>query len=92
MKPSSTGRALERWLDGAARADLFAFDTETTSLDYMQAEIVGVSFCVEPGRAAYVPLAHDYPGAPEQLDRARVLDALRPLLEDAGARQARAST
>ena len=52
-------------------ADVFAFDTETTSLDYMQAEIVGVSFAVEPGTAAYVPLAHTYPGAPDQLDRAR---------------------
>ena len=72
----------ERWLQALARAELFAFDSETTSLDYMQAEIVGVSFCIEPGRAAYVPLAHDYAGAPAQLDRTRVLDALRPLLED----------
>ena len=74
--------ALERWLKTLSDAELFSFDTETTSLDYMQAEIVGVSFCVEPGHAAYVPLAHDYPGAPEQLDRDRVLAALRPLLED----------
>ena len=74
--------ALERWLKALSDAELFSFDTETTSLDYMQAEIVGVSFCVEPGHAAYVPLAHDYPGAPEQLDRDRVLAALRPLLED----------
>jgi len=73
---------LERWIEALQRAELFAFDTETTSLDYMQAEIVGVSFCIEPGQAAYVPLAHDYPGAPDQLDRARVLAALRPLLED----------
>jgi DNA polymerase-1 len=72
----------EQWLKTLSDAELFSFDTETTSLDYMQAEIVGVSFCVEPGRAAYVPLTHDYPGAPEQLDRARVLAALRPLLED----------
>jgi len=63
-------------------AELFAFDTETTSLDYMQAEIVGVSFAVEPGRAAYVPMTHDYPGAPPQLSRTEVLGALRPLLED----------
>ena len=48
----------------------------------MQAEIVGVSFCLEPGVAAYVPLRHVYPGAPEQLDRARVLEALKPMLED----------
>jgi DNA polymerase-1 len=75
--------ALARWIAALSAADLFAFDTETTSLDYMRTEIVGVSFCIEPGDAAYVPLAHDYAGAPEQLDRARVLAALRPLLEDA---------
>jgi len=73
---------LDRWLAALAKADLFAFDTETTSLNYMQAEIVGVSFCIEPGKAAYVPLAHDYPGAPDQLPRAAVLAALKPLLED----------
>jgi DNA polymerase I len=73
---------LERWLEALSRAELFAFDTETTSLDYMQAEIVGISFCIEPGRAAYVPLAHVYPGAPEQLERARVLAAFKPILED----------
>jgi DNA polymerase-1 len=72
---------LERWLQALGAADLFAFDTETTSLDYMRAEIVGVSFALEPGHAAYVPLAHVYPGAPDQLDRARVLAALKPLLE-----------
>jgi DNA polymerase-1 len=72
---------LERWLEVLRNAELFAFDTETTSLDYMRAEIVGVSFAVEPGAAAYVPLAHVYPGAPEQLERARVLAALKPLLE-----------
>ena len=71
----------ERWLEVLRTAGLFAFDTETTSLDYMRAEIVGVSFAVEPGTAAYVPLAHVYPGAPEQLERARVLAALKPLLE-----------
>jgi DNA polymerase-1 len=73
---------LEKWIETLKSAELFAFDTETTSLDYMQAEIVGVSFCVEPGVAAYVPLRHDYAGAPEQLDRDRVLEALKPLLED----------
>ncbi|MBK7251452.1 MAG: DNA polymerase I [Gammaproteobacteria bacterium] len=72
----------ERWLERLQGAALIAFDTETTSLDYMTAEIVGVSFSVEPGRAAYVPLRHDYAGAPVQLDRDRVLEALRPLLED----------
>jgi DNA polymerase-1 len=71
-----------RWIEALAHARLFAFDTETTSLDYMRADIVGVSFCIEPGHAAYVPLGHDYPGAPTQLDRVRVLEALRPLLED----------
>jgi DNA polymerase-1 len=73
---------LQRWLDELGRAGLFAFDTETTSLDYMQAQIVGVSFCIEPGRAAYVPLAHDYAGAPDQLPRDEVLGLLKPLLED----------
>ncbi|MCB1923742.1 MAG: DNA polymerase I [Gammaproteobacteria bacterium] len=76
--------ALERWLDRLKTSTLFAFDTETTSLDYMQARIVGVSFAVEAGEAAYVPLAHSYPGAPEQLDRDAVLAALKPLLEDSG--------
>ena len=75
--------ALERWLALLQQAELFAFDTETTSLDYMRAEIVGVSFSVAPGAAAYVPLAHVYPGAPEQLPRAAVLARLKPLLEDA---------
>jgi len=75
---------LERWLAALRAAPLFAFDTETTSLDYMKAEIVGVSFCIEPGVAAYVPLAHAYPGAPPQLPRAEVLAALKPLLEDPG--------
>ena len=73
---------LQRWLTQLERAELIAFDTETTSLDYMQAQIVGLSFSVEPGKAAYVPLAHDYAGAPVQLDRAETLEALRPLLED----------
>ncbi len=73
--------ALERWLAALAAADLVAFDTETTSLDYMQARIVGVSFCIEPGRAAYVPLAHDAIDAPPQLDREAVLARLKPLLE-----------
>ena len=71
----------ETWLKRLERAELFAFDTETTSLDYMQAGLVGLSFAVEPGRAAYVPLAHRYPGAPEQLDSAWVLERLKPLLE-----------
>lgn len=73
---------LERWITALSNADLFAFDTEATSPDYMKAEIVGVSFSIEPAIAAYVPLRHDYAGAPEQLDRDRVLAALKPILED----------
>jgi DNA polymerase-1 len=61
---------------------LFAFDTETTSLDAMQAELVGLSFSSEAGRSAYIPVGHDYAGAPAQLDRAEVLRKLKPLLED----------
>jgi DNA polymerase-1 len=73
---------LEQWLEQLQQAEAFSFDTETTSLDYMKAAIVGVSVCVEPGRAAYIPLAHAYPGAPDQLGRSMVLERLRPLLED----------
>ena len=76
-------KAFDAWLDAITKADLVAFDTETTSLDYMAAEVVGVSMAVEPGRAAYVPLAHDYPGAPEQLPRDEVLARLQPFLESA---------
>ncbi len=71
------------WLEKLKSASLFAFDTETTSLDYMEAEIVGVSFAVKAGEAAYVPVAHDYEGAVEQLSREFVLNALKPLLESA---------
>ena len=70
------------WLAQLKAAPLFAFDTETTSLDYMEARIVGVSFAVEPGKAAYVPFGHDYLGAPVQLTEAVVLGKLKPLLED----------
>jgi DNA polymerase-1 len=73
---------LDIWLDKLKAADLFAFDTETTSLNYMEAELVGVSFSVTAGEAAYLPVAHDYMDAPEQLDRAQVLAMLKPLLED----------
>jgi DNA polymerase-1 len=78
----TTGEALEQCLERLARAELVAFDTETTSLEYMNAEIVGVSFSIEPGEAAYVPLAHDYAGAPDQLPRAATLERLRPWLEN----------
>jgi len=70
------------WLDKLKAADLFAFDTETTSLNYMDAELVGVSFSISAGEAAYLPVAHDYLDAPDQLDRAHVLASLKPLLED----------
>ena len=73
---------LERWLEILRQAPLFAFDTETTSLSYMEARIVGISFSAEPGRAAYVPVGHDYAGAPDQLDRNVVLEKLKPILED----------
>jgi len=65
-------------------SELFAVDTETTSLDSMQAELVGLSFSIQAGRAVYIPVAHEYPGAPEQLDRKDVLDLLRPVLQDPG--------
>jgi len=77
-----TNADLTRWLAKLQQADLFAFDTETNSLDYMQAQVVGLSFAVAPGEAAYLPLAHDYLGAPDQLDREQTLALLKPLLED----------
>ncbi|ENB9666241.1 DNA polymerase I [Pseudomonas putida] len=72
----------EAWLEKLRQAPLFAFDTETTGLDAQKAQLVGLSFAVAPHEAAYVPLAHDYEGAPAQLDRDAVLLALKPLLED----------
>jgi DNA polymerase-1 len=78
-----TQERFDTWLEKLRTADLVCIDTETTSLDPMRAEIVGVSFAVEPSHAAYVPLAHDYPGAPAQLRRDDVLAALKPLLESA---------
>ena len=71
----------EEWLKLLEGAELFALDTETTSLEYTKAEIVGVSFAIAPGRAAYLPLRHDYAGAPDQLDRDASLVRLKPLLE-----------
>ncbi|MDC0175233.1 DNA polymerase I, partial [Pseudomonadales bacterium] len=73
---------LARWIEKLQAAPVFAFDTETTSLDYMQAELVGVSFSVKSGEAAYIPLAHAYLGVPEQLSREMVLGELRGLLQD----------
>ncbi len=77
-----TETELAAWLAKISEAPLAAFDTETTMLDAQRAELVGLSLAVEAGRAAYVPLAHRYPGAPEQLDRAAVLARLKPWLED----------
>ncbi len=70
------------WLEKLKAAELFAFDTETDSLDYMVANLVGLSFAIDEGIAAYVPVAHDYLDAPEQLDRDWVLEQLKPILED----------
>ena len=77
-----TEKQLADWIKALEKADLFAFDTETTSLNYMQACVVGLSFCIEPGKAAYLPLAHDYAGSPDQLDPRSTLAKLKPLLED----------
>ena len=77
----TTEAQLDEWLAKLSAAKLFAFDTETTSLEYMHAEIVGVSFAIAPGIAAYLPLRHDYAGAPDQLDRDASLAKLKPLLE-----------
>ena len=77
-----TEKDLDIWLEKLQQAEVFAFDTETTSLNYIDAEVVGLSFAVEPGEAAYLPVAHDYMGAPPQLDREAVFQRLKPLLED----------
>jgi len=77
-----TWESFDRWLTTLQAAELVALDTETTSLDEMRAEIVGISFSVTPGEAAYIPVAHRYPDAPQQLDRAAVLARLQPWLED----------
>jgi DNA polymerase I len=74
--------ALDDLIAVLGKAELICVDLETSSIDPMRAEIVGLSFAVEPGRACYLPVAHEYPGAPAQLDRERVLQALKPLLED----------
>jgi len=79
-----TWEAFDRWFTKIDQAELTAFDTETTSINYMEAEIVGLSLSVTPNEAAYIPLAHDYPGAPDQLQRDEVLQKLRGWLEDDG--------
>lgn len=73
---------LQAWVARLHDAELISFDTETDALDAMRARLVGISLAVAPGRAAYIPLGHDYPGAPAQLPMQQVLDALRPVLED----------
>jgi DNA polymerase-1 len=78
----TTPERLDAWIAKLHAAELIAFDTETTSLDSMRAELVGLSFAIEPKHAAYIPVAHDYPGAPAQLSRDAVLAALQPILED----------
>ncbi len=75
-------KTFKKWVDKLAKAPVFAFDTETTSIDAMQARLVGVSFAVEAGESAYVPVGHDYLDAPAQLTCDEVLEALRPILED----------
>jgi len=72
----------EHWLQKLRQAESFAIDTETTSLAYMQAELVGISLCVEPGKACYIPLSHRYDGVPKQLDKKTVLEALTPILQN----------
>ncbi|SEL56787.1 DNA polymerase I [Halomonas daqiaonensis] len=72
----------DAWIERLKASDTFCFDLETTSLNYMEAQVVGVGLALEAGEAAYIPLAHDYLDAPEQLDRNAVLEALRPLWED----------
>lgn len=79
--------SLRAWIAKLTKADLIAFDTETTSLDYMEATLVGVSFCVEPGHAAYVPFAHNYLGAPRQLTEKQVFQQLKPVLENPSIRK-----
>ncbi|MDH1201178.1 DNA polymerase I, partial [Stenotrophomonas maltophilia] len=73
---------LQAWVERLQQADLISFDTETDALDAMRARLVGISLAVEPGKAAYIPVGHDYPGAPAQLPLQQVLDALRPVLQD----------
>lgn len=73
---------LQRWIERLQSAELIALHVETASLDYMEAEIIGLAFCIEPGTAAYLPLAHDYAGAPDQIPSAAALQALQPLLEN----------
>jgi DNA polymerase-1 len=74
----------DRWLEKIDEASLVALDTETTSINYMEAELVGISLSVQTGEAAYIPVGHDYPGAPDQLDRNHVLASMKDYLESDG--------
>ncbi|GGY34690.1 DNA polymerase I [Rhodanobacter panaciterrae] len=78
----TTQPQFDAWLEKLRHAPLIAFDTETTSIDAMRADIVGISFAVEAGKACYIPLGHDYPGVPQQLDRDEVLRTLKPIFKD----------
>ena len=77
-----TEEALTTWIKILSEAECFAFDTETTDLDHLQAELVGMSFAVSKGKAAYIPIGHNYSNAPQQLNRERVLSQLKPILEN----------
>ncbi|AEP28175.1 DNA polymerase I [Glaciecola nitratireducens FR1064] len=82
-----TQAQLDEWISKINAAEYYAVDTETTSVDYMQAELVGLSFATSENEACYIPVAHDYPGAPEQLERDNVLAQLKPILEDKSAKK-----
>jgi len=82
-----TQAQLDQWISKINAAEYYAVDTETTSVDYMQAELVGLSFATSENEACYIPVAHDYPGAPEQLERDVVLTQLKPILEDKSAKK-----
>ena len=77
-----TQERFDHWIERLRAAERFAIDTETTSINYMEAELVGISLCLEPGEACYIPVAHVYDGAPDQLGKASVMAALKPVLED----------
>jgi DNA polymerase-1 len=77
-----TQKAFDSWLKKLEQAEQFAIDTETTSIDYMLARLVGISLCIKSTHACYIPLSHDYPGVPSQLDKISVLAALKPVLEN----------
>ncbi|MFQ3206601.1 MAG: DNA polymerase-1 [Glaciecola sp.] len=82
-----TQQQLDQWIAKIQAATYYAVDTETTSIDYMQAELVGFSFSISANNACYIPVAHDYPGAPNQLERDNVLAQLKPILEDKSAKK-----